>query len=53
MDIEEKIYFKITLVDPLHIVLSDQEGLSHFADHLCAEFSMFSVYYIYIYIFVC
>ena len=30
----------------MHIVLSDEEGLSHFADHLCAEFSIENLLFI-------
>eukprot|EP01083_Nonionella_stella_P174162 602973_1 len=45
-DPEEKIYFEIRLEDALNVVLSDQDGLSRFADHLCSEFSIENLLFI-------
>merc|ERR1712176_114113 len=46
INMEEKIYYKVILDDPLNVVLSDQDGLSRFADHLCSEFSIENLLFI-------
>ena len=42
-DTEEKEYYNFTVTDKFNVMLSDPDGLSHLADHLCAEFSMLSI----------